>query len=246
MATTACRALRRGSTGGISGVAGRAPVASARFTILPELSEISNTWFSITHSDAPLRRDVRSQSDNLRYPNDPVHLATVPVVARTPKPAKARASATGSVVPEFVSTFGSVLTEAGMPTMSARTLALLMISEPGAMTAAELQQGLGASQGTVSAAVNYLIRLGYVSRHRIPRTRKDIYRFRDDVWHEVQRHRVAGMGDWISTLESTAAQLPASSPAAARLQDAAAFMRFLREDAEGLMARWRSHQTRHR
>lgn len=147
-----------------------------------------------------------------------------------------------TIARDFAVTFGAAMAESGMPPMASRAVALLMVSEEGALTAAELQEGLDAGQGTVSAAVNYLIRLGFVTRERVPRSRKDSYRFRDDAWQEVLRQRIAGIDDWIQGLESTAGRLPAASRARTRLDEAARFMRFVKKDSEQLLDRWRAHQ----
>ncbi|MER5496380.1 helix-turn-helix domain-containing protein [Streptomyces sp. NPDC002561] len=72
---------------------------------------------------------------------------------------------------------------AGLPRITARVHLDLLQSEDGRRTAAELTRRLKVSPASVSVAVNYLVRHGYVRRERDPQRRRDVYVIDDEAWY---------------------------------------------------------------
>jgi DNA-binding transcriptional regulator GbsR (MarR family) len=58
----------------------------------------------------------------------------------------------------------------------------LLASDEGALTAAELQEELGASAAAISGAVRYLQNIGFVHRVPVAGSRRDRYELPPDVW----------------------------------------------------------------
>ncbi len=94
-------------------------------------------------------------------------------------------------VPRFVERFAAALTDAGMPRMPARAFVALLVTDSGRLTAVELADQLHSSAGAISGAVRYLTQTQLVDRERVPGSRKDHYRVRDDVWHVATARRDA-------------------------------------------------------
>jgi hypothetical protein len=70
----------------------------------------------------------------------------------------------------------------GMPRMTGRVFAWLLVCDPPEQTAAQLAEALNASQGSISGATGMLVRLGLVDRLHIRGERADRFRLRSEVW----------------------------------------------------------------
>ncbi len=139
----------------------------------------------------------------------------------------------------FVERFSAVLVEGGMPRMPARAFAVLLASDAGQMTAAELAEALQASPAAVSGAVRYLVQTSLVERAREAGSRRDLYRLGDDPWYEAIYRREPLLERWQKALREGVDALGADSPAGARLKDSADFFAFLQQELPALLARYR-------
>ena len=143
-------------------------------------------------------------------------------------------------VSQFVERFAGVLANSGVPTMSARVMGAMLVSPTGALTAAELAESLKISQPAVSGAVRQLLQVSFISRERVPGSRKDTYRIRPDVFAAILERRNQALGEWESTSRSGAELFGADSPVGARLTEAADFFAFIHTDMEQLIKNWRA------
>lgn len=150
----------------------------------------------------------------------------------------------GEAVARFVERFAAGLTDAGMPRMPARVFAALLVTDSGQRTAAELAEQLHSSAGAISGAVRYLTQTQLVDRERVPGSRKDHYRVRDDVWHVATVRRDDNLRRWQSALADGIAAVGADTPAGARLAETQAFFAFLQQDMPALVERWQEHRSR--
>ena len=76
---------------------------------------------------------------------------------------------------EFVEAMGSFFESGGVPRMSGRVWAYLLIADAPYVSAAELGDALGASAGAISTATTFLQQLGFIDRTRVPGDRRDYY-----------------------------------------------------------------------
>src|SRR5690349_7268254 len=97
----------------------------------------------------------------------------------------ATAEPSPEAVGQFVERFAGVLANSGVPSMSARVMGRMLVSPTGTMTASELAESLQISQPAVSGAVRHLMQVNFISRERVPSSRKDHYRIRDDVFAAI-------------------------------------------------------------
>ena len=147
-------------------------------------------------------------------------------------------------VSQFVERFAGVLANSGVPTMSARVMGAMLVSPTGTMTAAELAESLRISQPAVSGAVRQLLQVAFISRERLPGSRKDHYRIRDDVFAAILERRNQALGEWESTSRSGAALFGEDSPVRHRLTEAADFFAFIHADMDQLIKNWRAEHPR--
>jgi DNA-binding transcriptional regulator GbsR (MarR family) len=146
-------------------------------------------------------------------------------------------------VTRFVERFAAALTDAGMPRMPARAFVALLVTDSGRLTAAELADQLHSSAGAISGAVRYLTQTQLVDRERVPGSRKDHYRVRDDVWHVATARRDDNLRRWTAALEDGIAAVGPHTPAGARLAETREFFAFLQKEMPALVERWQEYRS---
>ncbi len=147
---------------------------------------------------------------------------------------------TPAEISQFVERFAGVLANSGVPSMSARVMARMLVSPSGTMTAAELAEALQISQPAVSGAVRQLIQVSFITRERLPGSRKDHYRIRDDVFAAILERRNSALGEWESSVRGGAELFGEKTVVGERLTEAAEFFAFIREDLGQLIKTWRN------
>jgi DNA-binding transcriptional regulator GbsR (MarR family) len=147
-------------------------------------------------------------------------------------------------VSRYVERFAMVYVEAGMPRIASRIFALLVSTDSGRLTAAELADGLQASPAAISGGVRYLIQVDLVSREREPGSRRDHFRVADDVWYEAIAGRDQLLGKWTTHLRDGVAVLGADTPAGSRMAESAEFFEFMQKELHEMLDRWRQHRAR--
>ncbi len=141
-------------------------------------------------------------------------------------------------VRRYVESLGLVLSQIGMPRMSARVFAALMTTDEGRLTAADLASRLSVSPAAVSGAVRYLEQIGLVAKERQPGERRDHYRLYDDLWYATFMKRDRMIGMWRDAAESGVDALGEDSPAGRRLAEMRDFLSFMLEEINGMYERW--------
>ncbi len=145
---------------------------------------------------------------------------------------------------EFVERLGATMAMSGVPPMAARVLARMLASDSGVMTSAELADALEVSQPSISGAVRFLTQIGFVTRERVPRTRKDQYRIRDNVWETVLTMRNESLEAWKASLRLGVEAFGPDSEPGQRLSEAVDFFDFVQQDVRELADRWKEHRRK--
>lgn len=143
----------------------------------------------------------------------------------------------------FVERFALVLTDAGMPRMSARVFAYVLAEDAERYTAAELASGLEVSPAAISGAVRYLVQSGMLGKEREPGERSDTYRiYDDDVWGTITERRAELLHDWEQRLAEGVELLGPDRPGGRRLQETQEFFAFSRVEIIRMIERWHEHK----
>lgn len=145
-------------------------------------------------------------------------------------------------VARFVEDLASVLVDSGVPRMSARVFACLMVAEDGRLSAAELSARLKASPAAISGAVRYLVHVQLVSRGREPGSRRDYFVVEAEAFYRSTANREGLLTQWIERLDEGAAVLGHGTPAASRVEEIREFLLFLQKEMAGMLARWDAHR----
>jgi hypothetical protein len=86
--------------------------------------------------------------------------------------------------------------------------------------------------------------VGFISRERIPGSRKDHYRIRDDVFAAILERRNSALAEWESASRSGVDLFGADTPVGRRLSEAADFFAFIHNDLDQLIKSWRLSHPR--
>ncbi|MFI1854850.1 MULTISPECIES: GbsR/MarR family transcriptional regulator [Streptomyces] len=143
-------------------------------------------------------------------------------------------------VAQFVERFAADMTESGMQRMGARVFAVLLASDSGKLSAAEIAERLQISPAAVSGAVRYLAQVNLITREREPGSRRDQYRLYNEVWYEAVSKRDHILERWQRTMQDGAKVLGPDTPAGARAIRTAEFYEFMQAELLDMLARWRA------
>jgi DNA-binding MarR family transcriptional regulator len=129
----------------------------------------------------------------------------------------------------------------GIPPMTGRVLAWLLVCEPAEQTAAQIAEALDASKGAISGATGTLVRARLVDRLRVRGERADRFRVRPEAWDEQVRDSGATEARALVALglEALTGQ-PASRRA--RLEELDAFYAWWQSRAPAMLEEWREYK----
>ncbi|MFD0687413.1 GbsR/MarR family transcriptional regulator [Actinomadura fibrosa] len=145
-------------------------------------------------------------------------------------------------IQRFIERFAAQMADAGWQRMPARVFAALLVTDSGALTAAELGELLQVSPAAISGAVRHLSMLHMVARERDPGSRRDVFRVRDEVWHDAILGRDRALTMFEESLYGAAQLVGTDTPAGRRLTESADFFAFMQKELGGMMDRWREHR----
>lgn len=146
-------------------------------------------------------------------------------------------------VARFVERFALLMTEGGMQRMAARVFALIMASEQGAHTAAEIAAKLEISPAAVSGAVRYLTELRLIVRDREPGSRRDVFRIGDEFWYDTFSRKHRAVHDLHAAATEGAAALGPTTPAGRRMAVTADFLSYMQAQLPQLIERWQNERA---
>jgi DNA-binding MarR family transcriptional regulator len=129
----------------------------------------------------------------------------------------------------------------GMPRMTGRVLAWLLVCDPVEQTAAQLAEALDASKGSISGATGALVRARLVDRLHVRGERADRFRIRPDAWDDQIRDQSV---DTARELIAQGLDALAGEPAArrARLEELDAFYAWYQSRMPALWDEWQEYK----
>ncbi|MET9128476.1 GbsR/MarR family transcriptional regulator [Streptomyces antibioticus] len=182
-----------------------------------------------------ITREVLRNGGPTAYRADLAHRATERRAHRRRQPAPRGTGAPeqtygrdAEAVRAYEETLTTVMTASGMPSMMARVLACLTLTDTGSLTASELVQRLQVSPASVSKAIAFLESQGLVRRERDER-RRDRYVVDDDVWYQSMMASARSIAQLVETAREGVQVFVPGTPAAVRLENIARFLDFVSE-----------------
>jgi DNA-binding transcriptional regulator GbsR (MarR family) len=143
----------------------------------------------------------------------------------------------------YVERMGTALADAGLQRLPSRVFAALTVDDDGRMTSAELVEALGVSPASVSGAVRYLSRIGFVHRERERGTRRDVYVVDDDAWLQATLRGDQAYAPMVAALDDALQRLEPTTPAHRRLFLMREFLVFVGREMRGIAERWLAHRA---
>ena len=147
---------------------------------------------------------------------------------------------------EFIDAAGTWWSKSyGIPRMTGRVLAWLIVCDPPEQTAAQLADALDASAGSISTATGVLVRAHLVDRLRIRGERADRFRLRPDAWDDQIRDQSVHPARAVFAIGLEAL---AGEPAArrGRLEELDAFYAFYESRMGALWEEWQQYKRTNR
>lgn len=139
----------------------------------------------------------------------------------------------------FVEEVALVFERMGLVRMTGRTLGWLMICDPPEQTFAQVAAGLGASKGSISAALKTLTGAQWVERFGRPGQRRDLYRMREGGFEELTWAQLQGVGQFVDLAGRGLAMMPAEqADRRRRLQGIHDLFAWLDAEIPRLRERW--------
>jgi hypothetical protein len=144
----------------------------------------------------------------------------------------------------FVDANGELMSQSyGLPRMTGRVLAWLLVCDPPEQTAAQLAEALNASKGAISGATGMLVRAGLVDRLHVRGERADRFRVRPEAWDDQVRDRSIGQARAVVALglEALAGEPPARR---ARLEEVDALYAWYESRIPSLLEEWHEYKAK--
>jgi len=146
---------------------------------------------------------------------------------------------------EFIDATGEWWSKSyGLPRMTGRVFAFLLVCDPVEQTAAQIGEALDASKGSISAATRMLVRAGMVDRLHVRGQRADRFRLRPDAWDEQIRNQGAAQA---RALIAQGLEALAGAPRArrARLEELDVFYAWWQSRMDSLADEWQQYKQEH-
>ncbi|MEJ3655104.1 MarR family transcriptional regulator [Actinomycetes bacterium KLBMP 9759] len=135
------------------------------------------------------------------------------------------------------------LSAAGLQRMHARVLAAFLFSDDDTLTAHRLAEQLGASAGSISAAITMLRTVALIEQVPVPGSRRDHFRLRPGAWATLMTSQNAIIEVMCEVGDRGLAVVAPDSPAHTRLREMRDFYTFLLAELPVLLDRWRARRA---
>lgn len=145
-------------------------------------------------------------------------------------------------VADFIERFAGTLVAAGMPLQPSRIFAAVLADDGGRMTAAELSDRLHLSAGSVSGAVQYLVRVDLIRKERQRGSRRDVYVVMDDAWHDTLLSRDRLLGSMTTALRDGVGQVGRDTTAGKRLELSHQFLLYVTQEMDRMTSGWETRR----
>ncbi|TXD37947.1 transcriptional regulator [Lujinxingia vulgaris] len=143
---------------------------------------------------------------------------------------------------EFIERFGLIFEEDGAPRIAGRIFALALI-EDRALTLDDMAEILQVSKASISTNTRLLDGMGLLERTTVPGDRHTYYRLAPDAFEVSLARARRRMVTVLEVLDDTLPGLPEDNPVAKRrLSKMQEWHRFLVDDMDAMLIRWRDRQ----
>jgi DNA-binding transcriptional regulator GbsR (MarR family) len=141
----------------------------------------------------------------------------------------------------YIEEFGLYWEQMGLPRMTGRILAWLLICDPPQQTMNDLTEALQASKSSISTGTRMLIQFGFIERVSLPGERRDYYQILSHMWSRVLAEKQNQFTLFMQLAERGLALLnEADGPRRERLEEMYDLYAFMDREYPALLERWRA------
>jgi DNA-binding transcriptional regulator GbsR (MarR family) len=150
---------------------------------------------------------------------------------------------------EYVEEIGLYFAGVGLPRMPGRVLGWLLVCDPPHQSADELAAALAVSSGSISMAVQMLVRAGAVERYAKSGSRRIYYRLRPGFWLHEAEEKARQAAEWRKLADRGLEMLDqldedCAGDRSQRIRQMRDMYAFLEVEYARIDARWRNRDTR--
>lgn len=150
-------------------------------------------------------------------------------------------------VKNFVEDVGIFFEHSGLPRMAGRILGWLLICDTPQQSTSELVEVLEASKGSISTTTRLLIRTGLIERFSQPGIRRDYFRIKPGVWHQLIKESQVQTTAMRQLAERGLELLKNKPPLnRQRLEEMRNMYAFFEREYPALLERWEQERTRNK
>ncbi|MEA2024340.1 MAG: MarR family transcriptional regulator [Actinomycetota bacterium] len=131
----------------------------------------------------------------------------------------------------------------GLPPMAGRVWAALLVTDQPHLSATDLREQIGASAGSISAALAALTRMGIIDRVWVPGDRRSYYATSTAALEHLLERKAEALTQMVGLAERGVEAFSDVDPAKARLEEMRDFYAWFDREFDVLIERWR---TEHR
>ncbi|MGH3490415.1 MAG: GbsR/MarR family transcriptional regulator [Actinopolymorphaceae bacterium] len=149
---------------------------------------------------------------------------------------------------EYVEEIGFYFAGVGLSRMPGRVLGWLLVCDPPHQSASELAAALQVSSGSISMAVQMLVRAGAVERYAQPGSRRTYYRLRPGFWLHEAEEKAKQAAEWRKLADRGLEMLDrldegGGDARSERIRQMRDMYAFLEVEYARIDARWRNQET---
>jgi DNA-binding transcriptional regulator GbsR (MarR family) len=146
---------------------------------------------------------------------------------------------------KYIEEFGLYWEQMGLPRITGRILAWLLICDPPQQTMNDLTEALQSSKSSISTGTRMLIQFGFIERVSVPGERRDYYQLLPHMWSRVLGEKQNQFTLFVQLAERGLALLDeADSPRRERLEEMYDLYAFMDREYPALLERWRAERKK--
>ncbi len=130
----------------------------------------------------------------------------------------------------------------GLPAMAGRVWAALLVTDQPHLSATDFQEQIGASAGSISAAVATLTRMGIIDRVWVPGDRRSYYTTSTAALEHLLERKAEALTQMVALAERGIEAFSEVDPAKARLEEIRDFYGWFDREFDVLIERWRAER----
>ncbi len=144
---------------------------------------------------------------------------------------------------ELIERLGVFYEQSGIPPVTARVLALMLVADNTCLSFADIQEHLNISKSSTSSALNMLLTTKHIEYITRPGDRKRYFRSCLENWEREMQLKIEGLASMSTLYKEVLAQRPPQTGEFNQaLRELSDFLDFFKNEIPGMFERWNAHK----